>query len=346
MIDYRKQQRYYKALLEKNPEYDGIFYVGVKTTGVFCHATCPAKKPKFENCAFFQTAKEALLASFRPCQQCKPLCPPRQTSPAIIKLISAVEKNPTKRWKDYDFREMGIDESTARRQFKKRFGMTFVEYARSRRMGLALEQIKRGCYMIDAQLEAGYESSSGFRDAFSKILGDAPVRSDGKALMASWLDTPLGPMLVVVDEKYCYLLEFVDRRGLENEIARLRKRFKSGIIPGETQITQQIKTELADYFSGKNLAFKTPVYLMGSEFQKNVWHALQKIPIGQTRSYLDIAKSIGHPKAYRAVANANGANPLAIIVPCHRVINHNGELGGYGGGISRKIWLLKHEKKK
>jgi len=343
MIDRRKQQLYYKALLEKKPEYDGVFYVGVKTTGIFCHASCPAKKPQFENCEFFETAKEALLASFRPCKRCKPLYPPRQTSPAIIKLIIAVEQNPTKRWKDQDFREIGIDESTARRQFKKRFGMTFIEYARARRMGLALKCMKNGHSVIDAQLESGYESSSGFRDAFSKILGNAPTRSDGKVLLASWLDTPLGPMLVVVDESYLYLLEFIERRGLENEIRRLRKRLKIGIIPGETKITHQIKAELADYFSGKNLSFKTPVYLPGSEFQKNVWHILQTIPIGQTRSYLDIAKVIGHPKAYRAVANANGANQLALIIPCHRIIKSNGELGGYGGGISRKAWLLKHE---
>jgi len=346
MIDYRKQRIYYKALLEKNPEYDGVFYVGVKTTGVFCHATCPAKKPKFENCEFFETAKEALLASFRPCKRCNPLHPPHQTSPVIEKLIKIVEENPAKRWKDQDFRKMGIDESTARRQFKKRFGMTFVEYSRNRRMGLAMQHIKSGHTIIDAQLESGYESASGFRDAFSKILGNTPTRSDGKALMAAWHDTLLGPMLIIADENYLYLLEFVERRGLENEIARLRKRYKMGIIPGETKITHQIKTELANYFSGKNLTFKTPTYLLGSKFQKNVWQALQAIPPGQTRSYLDIAKAIKHPKAYRAVANANGANQLALIIPCHRVINNNGELGGYGGGISRKAWLLQHEKSK
>lgn len=344
MIDDRKQHLYYKALLEKNPEYDGVFYVGVKSTGVFCHPTCPARKPKFKNCEFFETPKEALLAPFRPCQRCKPLSPPKQISPTIVNLILAVEQNPTKRWKDQDFREAGIDESTARRQFKKRFGMTFVEYARSRRMGLAMKNIKSGHSVIESQLESGYESSSGFRDAFSRILGNAPTRADGKVLMASWLDTPLGPMLVIVDEDYLYLLEFVDRRGLENEISRLRKGIKTGIIPGETRITQQIKTELDNYFSAKCFTFKTPMYLLGSEFQKNVWHSLQTIPIGKTCSYLDIAKAVDHPKAFRAVANANGANQLALIIPCHRVINSNGELGGYGGGISRKAWLLNHEK--
>jgi len=344
-MDTQKKQAYYKALLARDSEYDGVFYVGVKTTGVFCHATCPARKPKFENCEFFSTAKEALLASFRPCQRCKPLSPPNRRSSIIDKLISAVEGNPEKRWKGQDFKKLGLDESTARRLFKKRFGMTFVEYARARRMGLAMAHIKAGSLVVDAQLEAGYESSSGFRDAFTKVLGNAPIRSDGKALLATWIDTPLGPMVAIADECYLYLLEFVDRRGLEKAVERLRRRLKIGVIPGRTTITDQIEQELADYFNGSNLQFKTPCFLLGSEFQKSVWMALQNIPMGETRSYLDIARQVGNEKAYRAVANANGSNQLALIIPCHRVINENGELGGYGGGISRKAWLLAHEKK-
>jgi AraC family transcriptional regulator of adaptative response/methylated-DNA-[protein]-cysteine methyltransferase len=341
-IDLKKT--YYNALLERDPKYDGVFFVGVKTTGVFCHATCPARKPKFDNCEFFSTAKDALLASFRPCKRCQPLSPPNQQSPIIDKLICAVEAQPEKRWKSQDFRLLGLDESTARRQFKKRFDMTFIEYARSRRMGLAMKHIRSGSSVIDAQLDVGYESSSGFRGAFSKVLGVAPTNSKGKALLASWIDTPLGPMLAITDEDYLYLLEFVDRRGLEKEVERLRSRLKVVIIPGETSIIKQIKNELDAYFKGDSLSFKTPCYLLGSEFQRSVWQALKTIPPGQTCSYLDIARHLNHDKAYRAVANANGANQLALIIPCHRVINENGELGGYGGGISRKAWLLAHEK--
>ncbi|MCF6765070.1 trifunctional transcriptional activator/DNA repair protein Ada/methylated-DNA--[protein]-cysteine S-methyltransferase [Thiotrichales bacterium 19S3-7] len=344
MIAEQKKQRYYQALIEKNAKYDGLFYVGVKTTGIFCHASCPAKKPNFENCEFFETAKEALLAAYRPCQRCKPLLPPHQMSSVIKKLIEVVEKDPTKRWKDEDFRAIGVDESTARRQFKKRFNMTFIEYARSRRMGLAMKQIKLGASVIDSQLEAGYDSASGFCDAFSKIMGTVPNRTDGKVLSASWIDSPLGPMIAIADNDYLYLLEFIERRGLEREIERLRKRLKLGVIPGSTKIIEQIKSELMAYFSAKSFKFITPIYLLGSEFQKKVWHTLQEIQPGKTLSYLEVAKAIDHPKAFRAVANANGANQLAIIIPCHRVINANGALGGYGGGISRKDWLLKHEK--
>lgn len=345
-MDLKTKHIYYKALLERKPEYDGIFYVGVKTTGVFCHAICPARKPKFENCEFFSTPKEALLAAYRPCRRCNPLLLPNQQSPVIEKLVDAIENNPEKRWREQDFRALGVDESTARRQFKKRFGMTFVEYARARRMGVAMGHIKSGNSIIDAQLEAGYESPSGFRDAFAKILGNVPVRSDGKALFATWIDTLLGPMISITDEKFLYLLEFIDRRGLEKEIERLRSRLKIGIIPGRTIITDKIEAELTDYFDGKFCQFKTPYFLLGSTFEKTVWNALQSIPVGQTRSYLDIARAIGNPKGFRAVANANGKNQLAIIIPCHRVIYANSELGGYGGGLNRKRWLINHEKKR
>jgi AraC family transcriptional regulator of adaptative response/methylated-DNA-[protein]-cysteine methyltransferase len=346
MISEAEKQEYYSALLAKSRFHDGIFYVGVKTTGVFCHPTCPARKPKFENCEFYRTAEEALLASFRPCKRCKPLSHPQRVSPTIEKLIEAVETNPEKRWKDKDFEDFSIDISTARRQFKKRFGMTFVQYARARRMGIAMKNIRAGESIIETQLNTGYESSSGFRCAFSRIMGLPPIKFKAlHELNASWLDTPLGPMIAIANEEALYLLEFVDRRGLEREIERLRLRTKSAIIPGKTIITNSIEAELKEYFQSTLTQFKTPLFLLGSPFQKSVWNELAKIPCGQTCSYAEVAKNMGMPKAFRAVANANGANQIAIVIPCHRVINTNGDLGGYGGGITRKSWLLNHEKR-
>lgn len=345
MIPTERYEEYYRALLEKRTEYEGVFYVGVKTTGVFCRPTCPARKPKFENCEFYENAQQALLASYRPCQRCRPLSHPNHVSDIVRVLVEAVESNPEKRWKEQDFKHLSVDESTARRQFKKRFGMTFVEYARARRMGLALKNIRSGRTVIDTQLSTGYESSSGFRDAFSRIMGAAPTLLDNsKVLKASWIDTPLGPMVAIGDEHAIYLLEFVDRRGLEREVERLRQKTKSAIIPGVTKPIQSIEGELTEYFEGKLTEFTTPISLLGSPFQKSVWEQLLAIPPGETRSYSDIAVSLGKPTAFRAVAQANGANQLAIMIPCHRVINSNGDLGGYGGGLSRKEWLLHHEK--
>ncbi|UHA73433.1 bifunctional transcriptional activator/DNA repair enzyme AdaA [Paenibacillus sp. 481] len=345
MIKTEHKQEYYQALIDKNTDYEGLFYVGVKTTGVFCRPTCPARKPKFENCEFYETAKQALLASFRPCKRCRPLSHPNQVSEVVQMLVEAIEEQPEKRWKDMDFRQLSIDASTARRQFKKRFGMTFVEYARARRMGIAMKQIRAGENVIEAQLTAGYESSSGFRDAFSRIMGSAPsLMGSSNILKASWLDTPLGPMVAIADDEALYLLEFVDRRGLEREVERLRQRTKSAIIPGYTQPIHSIEHELNQYFDGKLTHFLTPVCYLGSPFQQKVWEQLRQIPIGETRSYLELATTIGRPTAFRAVAQANGANQLAIMVPCHRVINSNGDLAGYGGGIARKQWLINHEK--
>lgn len=345
MITAENKKEYYQALIDKKTEYEGVFFVGVKTTGVFCRPTCPARKPKFEHCEFFETAQQALLASFRPCKRCRPLSHPNHVSKLIQILVEAVEENPEKRWKDRDFRELSVDASTARRQFKKRFGMTFVEYARARRMGLAMKQIRAGEAVIDAQLSTGYESGSGFRDAFSRIMGAAPTKlGQSNILRASWIDTPLGPMIAIADEQVLYLLEFVDRRGLEREVERLRNKIKSAIIPGCTQPIQSIENELKKYFEGSLIEFKTPLIFLGSHFQKCVWEELKKIPFGETRSYSEIATGIGQPTAFRAVANANGANQFAIIIPCHRVINTNGELGGYGGGLTRKKWLINHEK--
>ncbi|HQS83573.1 MAG: bifunctional transcriptional activator/DNA repair enzyme protein Ada [Alphaproteobacteria bacterium 16-39-46] len=347
MLDEKTKQEFYQALLDKNTDYEGVFYVGISTTGVFCRPTCSARKPKFENCEFYQTVQEALLASFRPCLRCRPLSHPGSVSGLVRTLVEIVEENPEKRWKDRDFEALSVDASTARRQFKKRFGMTFVAYARARRMGLAMKQIRGGETVIEAQLNAGYESSSGFRDAFSKIMGAAPTNFDQQSplLKAAWLDSPLGPILAISDEKALYLLEFVERRGLEREIERLRLRTKSAIIPGRTDVIASIETELKSYFEGTLKVFKTPLHLMGSPFQRSVWETLLTIPYGETRSYADQSKLMGKSSAFRAVANANGANQIAIVIPCHRIINSNGDLGGYGGGIPRKKWLIDHEEK-
>jgi len=208
-----------------------------------------------------------------------------------------------------------------------------------------MKQIRGGESVIQAQLSTGYESSRGFRDAFSRIMGAAPTKfGDGDILKASWLDTPLGPMIAIANETDLYLLEFVERRGLEREIERLIQRTKSTIIPGSTKPICSIENELSLYFKRKLTQFQTPLFLLGTPFQKQVWNELIKIPLGETRSYGEIAIGVRRPSAFRAVAQANGSNQLAIIIPCHRVINTSGALGGYAGGISRKEWLINHER--
>jgi AraC family transcriptional regulator of adaptative response/methylated-DNA-[protein]-cysteine methyltransferase len=335
----------YVALSERNPTYEGAFYVGVRTTGVFCRPTCPARPPKRENCEFFADAQQAMLASYRPCKRCRPLSHPDEASEVVRLLVDAVERAPDERWRDADFDALHVHASTARRQFRKRFGMTFVQYARARRLGTAFKAIRAGERVIMAQLEAGYESGSGFRDAFAKIMGAPPASRSARALFAAWLETPLGAMTAIGDEDALYLLDYADRRGLERQIERLRVRARAGIVPGRTGPIAQIETELAAYFAGAPMRFATPLARLGSPFQHVVWDALLAIPPGQTRSYAEIARAVGRPEAIRAAAQANGANPFAIVIPCHRVINADGTLGGYGGGLPRKRWLLDHERR-
>jgi AraC family transcriptional regulator of adaptative response/methylated-DNA-[protein]-cysteine methyltransferase len=335
----------YVALSERNPNYEGIFYVGVRTTGIFCRPTCPARPPKREHCEFFPDAQQAMLASYRPCKRCRPLSHPDETSDVVRLLADAVECEPTKRWRRADFDALHVHASTARRQFRKRFGMTFVQYARARRLGAAFKAIRAGERVIMAQLDAGYDSGSGFRDAFARIMGAPPASNAARALFAGLLDTPLGPMTAVGDDEALYLLEYADRPGLERQIERLRVRAGAGIVPGRTRPIVQAEAELAGYFDGSSFRFETPLARLGSPFQNAVWDALLAIPPGQTRSYADVARAIGRPEALRAVAQANGANPFAIVVPCHRVVNADGALGGYGGGLGRKHWLLDHERR-
>jgi AraC family transcriptional regulator of adaptative response/methylated-DNA-[protein]-cysteine methyltransferase len=223
--------------------------------------------------------------------------------------------------------------------------VTFAQYARSQRLGIAVNRLKEGGSVMDAQLDAGYESGSGFRDAITKLVGDAPTRATGRSILtAQWLDTPIGAMLAIVDDAGVHLLEFVDRTALPTEINRLRTRV-GPICFGASPVLEELAAQVERYFSGRSATFDIPVVQRGSTFEATVWEALLQIPSGTTRSYGEIARFIERPDAPRAVARANGANQVAIIVPCHRVIGADGSLTGYGGKIWRKKWLLEHERR-
>jgi len=158
------------------------------------------------------------------------------------------------------------------------------------------------------------------------------------------MQTPIGEIFLAGNDHHIYLLEFSDGRNAKHAMDQLQSYTQSEIKLGKPFAIESLEKELTDYFSGRLKTFKTPLFTFGSPFRKRVWDELIKIPYGETRSYAEIAQAIGHPTAFRAVAQANGANRLSIVIPCHRVINSNGALGGYGGGISRKEWLLQREK--
>ncbi len=336
----------YHALVNRDASFEGIFFVGVRTTGIFCRPTCPAKKPARQNVDFFATPSEALLGGYRPCLRCTPMDPEQRPPKLIEQLRAEVERAPGGRLTDKELAALKIDPSTARRQFQRHYGMTFQAYHRARRMGLALREVRKGSRVDEAQSGSGFESASGFREAFNRIFGESPTAAKERpALFAQRIETPLGAMVAIADDEGLRLLEFAERRALEREIGILRQRLHTNVVPGEHRHLDQIRQELGDYFTGKNLSFTVPLAPIGSGFQTRTWDVLRSIPIAETRSYSWMAEQLGTPAARRAVGRANGTNMMSIIIPCHRVIRADGSLCGYGGGLWRKKWLLEHERK-
>lgn len=334
-----------KAFYAREESAEGIFLVGVRTTGVFCRPTCGARKPNPENIDFYATPSAALHDGFRPCKLCKPLDSTLPPPPLVIKLREAVEADPTGRITEKELLDRDIAPSTARRQFRRYYGMTFHAYARARRLGLALREVSAGHTVTEAQFAQGFESSSGFRDAVQRLFGAPPqdAAQQARVLFAERITTPLGRMLAVADDGGLHILDFVDRRGLEHKLLSLRARLKITVVPGAHPILTAVSSQLSQYFSGSRFQFDLPLAPTGSDWEQRAWRHLQSIPVGTTQSYGQMAVALGRPGAARAVDRANGMNFISIIIPCHRVIASDGNLRGYGGGLWRKQWLLRHE---
>lgn len=346
ITDPNKIDQYYQALLDRNQSFVGIFYVGVKTTDVFCIATCRARKPKRKNVIFYDSFKDALAHGYRPCKICKPTENANQAPAQVEQAIQLVKDHPKEKISDELLKAKGISSVAVRRWFNQHYGMTFHAYQRMYRMNIAFQELKNGKRTTQTAFESGYESLSGFGYTYKKLLGKSPKRSSEQNLiLVHRFTTPLGPMFVCATDKGICLLEFVERDILEKEFEELQKRLKATVIAGENEHVKQVKKEIAEYFEGKRKTFDVSLDMPGTDFQKAVWQHLLTIPIGAKTTYQTIAEKIEKPKAVRAVGAANGRNRISIIVPCHRVIGSDGKLRGYGGGIERKEWLLAHEQR-
>ena len=333
-----------EAFLQRDTTFDGVFVTGVSTTGIFCRPTCPAKKPRLEHLSFFGSPHDALLAGFRPCKRCRPMEPAGAPPEWLQPLLNAVEADPSRKWTDQDVRERGLSPERVRRWFQRNHGMTFQAYHRARRLGSALGQVRGGSSVGRAAFEAGYDSLSGFQEAFKQYFGTTPTDLEGSLVIdVSRLPTPLGPMLAAASGDALVLLEFVDRRALPTQVRRIRERMGAVFVPGRNALIDQTHRELQEYFAGERRVFDLPLATPGTGFQRDVWGALLQIPYGETRSYGELARAVGRPTAVRAVGRANGHNALGIAVPCHRVVGAGGKLVGYGGGLWRKQRLLELE---
>jgi len=335
----------HRAFLAGDGSYDGVFYTGVRTTGIFCRPSCTARKPRPENVEFFATPREASFSGYRPCKRCRPLDTDGRPPAWVQRLLGQIEEDPAARIRAADLRAEGVDPARARRHFLRHYGMSFQAYCRARRLGEAFRLIKEGATVSSVASEAGFESESGFRAAFERAFGTSPGEAVvGDPVLLDWISSPVGPLLAGANSRGVCLLEFTDRRMLEAQLATLRRRVGSALIPGRNPTLDALKAQLGEYFEGARRQFELPLVIRGTPFQEEVWRALLTIPYGETWSYGELAQRVGRPGASRAVGTANGMNRIAILIPCHRVVNADGRLGGYGGGVWRKQILLDMER--
>lgn len=335
---------FYQAYLNRDKSFEGIFFLAVKTTGIFCRPGCKARAPKKENVEFFNNPDDAIQKGYRPCKKCQPLQKQGEVPQWVKQAMDLVDQQADQRISDKILQQHDIDPVRLRRWFKSHYRLTFQSYQRMKKMISASVKIEQGGKIIDTALDVGYQSLSGFNETFKSITGSTPSRIKNQQIITvAQLLTPLGPMYAGASDKGVCLLEFNDRKALQKQLARIQQKMNAIFVPGEHEYLQQLQQQLNEYFTGDRTHFDIPLVLVGSDFQQQAWRALQQIPYAETRSYQQQAEAIKNPLAIRAIASANAANALAILIPCHRVIAKSGSMAGYAGGIWRKQYLLNLE---
>ncbi|MBG1270557.1 bifunctional DNA-binding transcriptional regulator/O6-methylguanine-DNA methyltransferase Ada, partial [Nostoc sp. WHI] len=345
------EETLWEAVLNRDPTIDGKLFYGVRSTGVYCRPICPSRRPNRHQVCFFQSAQEAEIAGFRPCKRCQPqfetvpntakskvlaVCRYIKTQgdriPTLSELSSQVEMSP----------------SYLQRIFKQIIGVSPFQYADALRSQQLKQRLQQGEEIADAVYNTGYGSSSQLYEKAPKQLGMTPktYQQAGKTILIVYAiaSCPLGYLLVATTEKGICAVKLGDEANkLEHT---LLEEFNQADIVRNDQIHKEWIQAILDFIAGDETHLDLPLDVRGTAFQKQVWQALQKIPYGETRTYTDIACDIAKPQAVRAVGNACGANAIALIVPCHRVLRSDGSLGGYHWGIERKQKLLIQESAK
>jgi len=338
-------EKYWNAVVARDSAHDGEFVFAVSTTGVYCRPSCPARRPRRQNVTFFSHPEQAEKAGFRACLRCRPRAlsgnPQSDLAKEICRYIEQHLDEPiTLELLGRVFRQSPFH---LQRRFKAALGITPREYADSCRLRLLKRNLQAGDNVTRAMYDAGYGSSSRLYERTDSQLGMTPAAyrkgGAGMQIRYSIAQSALGKLLVAVTERGICSVQFGDS---EEELkAGLLKEF------GAAGISQEPPSEaicaLLRHLSGSPPVTKLPLDIRATAFQRRVWEHLQSIPYGQTESYAEVAQAIGHPKATRAVARACASNPVAIAIPCHRVIRGDGSLGGYRWGIDRKKALLESE---
>src|SRR6478735_1114586 len=328
------------AFMRRDRAWDGRVIGAVKTTGIYCKPSCPARRPKREHVEFFATAEEARAAGYRSCMRCKPdeVGRDREAVARAVKLIGAAEDLLTL---DELAGAVGYAPHHFQRIFKRDLGVSPAEYARGLRNQRSQVALKASGRITDAVYDAGYSGPSSFYSDAKERLGMTPSawRNGGRGETIRWthFDSPLGRMLIAATTKGICRLTFDD------SVNSLRRLFPQANIIEDAGGLKELVEGALEAIESPRAAHQLPIDVAGTAFQEAVWRELRKIPLGETRSYAEIAAAIGQPKAVRAVGTANGDNHVAVLIPCHRVIRSDGTLGGYAGGLDRKRKLLDAE---
>lgn len=328
------------AFMRRDRTWDGQIVGAVKTTGIYCKPSCPARRPKRENVEFFVSREEARAAGYRPCLRCKPdeVARDRSAVARAVALIETAEEAPSL---GEIAGVVGYAPHHFQRIFKRDLGVSPAEYARGLRNRRTEEALKANGRVTDAVYEAGYSGPSSFYSNAKERLGMTPSawRDGGCGATIRWtmFESPLGRMLIAATDKGICRLTFDD------SVQSLARLFPKATIREDSGALKELVEGALSAIERPLAAPDLPIDVAGTAFQEAVWRELRKIPVGETRSYAEIAAAIGHPKAVRAVGSANGDNHVCVLIPCHRVIRSDGSLGGYGGGIERKKKLLASE---
>jgi AraC family transcriptional regulator, regulatory protein of adaptative response / methylated-DNA-[protein]-cysteine methyltransferase len=338
------------AVRRRDPAADGRFFYSVATTGVYCRPSCAARPARAENIAFHDSADAAEQAGFRPCKRCTPRGPSqREREAAIVASVRAhIEGAEEALPLEALAAEAGLSPFYLHRLFKKVTGLTPRGYAAAHRLTRVGDELRDGVSVTEAIHGAGYSSSSRFYEAESRTLGMLPSElrrgGEGVEMRAVVRRCSLGMVLVAATARGLCAVAFGDHRGALR--GALSERFpRARVLPADDAL-RALADRVVDIVDAGRVATDLPLDLVGTAFQQRVWRALREVPAGQTTTYAAIAARIGSPAAVRAVGTACGQNPVAVVVPCHRAVRGDGQLGGYRWGVERKRALLEREERR
>lgn len=340
-------QTAWQAVLNRDPQFDGRFVFAVRSTRIYCRPSCPARRPRREQVAFFPVPEAAERAGFRPCRRCRPRTaahPQAELVQRACRLIEAGLEEPLTLARLG--RELGLSPHHVQRTFKRVLGITPRQYADACRLSLLKARLAKGDDVTTALYAAGYGSSSRLYERAPAQLGMTPAtyRRGGQGMRIGYVTvaSSLGRLLIAATARGLCAVSLGDTDGLLE--AALAQEYPNAEIRRDRNGLSRWVNLLLAHLRGRQPRLDLPVDVQATAFKRQVWEALRRIPYGETRSYSEVARALGRPGAARAVARACATNPVSLVIPCHRVVREDGSLGGYRWGLERKHALLAQEK--